>query len=196
MTRRLRIIGLAVLATAALGCGDNLVPAAPADAGAATDGGAGPFTPTAIVFVPDDGEHAGALWLELAEARPQEQRFTLKVVGDGLDAYGVAGRFLFDTSVTSLEGLVAGDALAGGDAELLAAAAGNRAGGYFGVTRSLGDRGAVPLTAAGTVGTLSFAVLGPGTTRVRFNPPRSLVIDGDAKPVKVTAWLGGTLIVK
>ena len=35
------------------------------------------------------------------------------------------------------------------------------------------------------VGTLDFIVQGAGTTHIAFNPVRSLVIDGDAKPVPV-----------
>jgi hypothetical protein len=187
---------LALLAVVATGCGDNRVPAAApqADAGAAPDGA--PFTPSSIEFVPDDGDHAGALWLELAEARPAEKLFKLRVVGDGLDAHGVAGRLLFDVSVTELGGIAGGDALAGGDAQIVVASAGNRQGGYFGVSRTLGERVAVPLTDAAPVATLDFVVTGPGATPIRFNAPRSLVLDADAKPVEVTAWLGGTLTVK
>jgi hypothetical protein len=198
MTRRRWIAILALVAAATVGCGDNRRPVVATDGGAAVDGSpdGAPFSPSSIEFVPDDGDHTGAIWLELAEARPQEKLFKLKVVGDGLDAYGVAGRFIFDTAITNLAGIVAGEALAGGDAELLVGAAGNRQGGYFGVSRSLGDRVAVPLTADGVVGTLDFVVTGPGVTHIRFNPPRSLVIDADAKPVKVSSWLGGTLTVK
>jgi hypothetical protein len=199
MTTRTFALALALaftlLGAMAAGCGDNRLPAAPpVDAGAAVDGA--PFTPSSIEFVPDEGDHAGALWLELAEARPAEKLFTLRVVGDGVDAYGIAGRLLFDVSITEVGGIVGGDALAGGDAQIVVGAAGNRQGGYFGVSRTLGERVVVPLTDAAPVGTLDFVVNGPGTTPIRFNAPRSLVLDADAKPVKVTSWLGGTLTVK
>jgi hypothetical protein len=197
MTRRPWIVALALVTLAPLaGCGDNRSPAAPPQVDASVPADSGPATVTSITFAPDEGSHANAIWLELVEARPAEKTFTLRVVGAGIDAYGVAGRLLFDTAVTTLGEGSAGEALAGGDAELLAAAAGNAQGGYFGVSRSLGERVAVTLAADQPIGTLSFAVHGPGRTRIRFNAVRSLVIDAAAQPVPVGGWLGGTLTVR
>ncbi|MBI5479074.1 MAG: hypothetical protein HY906_09470 [Deltaproteobacteria bacterium] len=199
MSRPNWIVTLALIAAVAaiVGCGDNR---SPSSAGAQADGGAppdgGPFHASSIAFVPDEGAPDGRIWLELEEARPLENAFTLRVMGDGIDAYGVAGRLLFDTSVTTIVGATAGEALAGGDAEILAAGAGNGKGGFFGVSRSLGERAAVPLTADRVIGTLSFTVEGPGETRIRFNGVRSLVIDAQAGAVTVGSRLGGTLIVK
>jgi hypothetical protein len=195
MTRRTFILSLALAAATALaGCGDNLCPA-----GGCTspDGGpSGPFVATSITFEPVPAWHKGGIWLELEEARPADNAFTLRVMGDGLDAYGVAGRLTFDTTLATMKGAAAGTALAGGEAELLAAGAGNEQGGFFGVSRSLGERTTVPLTAGKAIGTMSFTVSRAGQGEITLNPVRSLVIDAKAQPVKVAGWLGGTLTVK
>jgi hypothetical protein len=197
MTRRAWIVSLALVAAAAalVGCGDNRCPA---EGCAAADGGTpgGPFVATSITFAPVPAWHKGGIWLELDESRPKQNAVTLRVMGDGLDAYGVAGRLRFDTATATLTGVEAGDALAGGDAELLAAAAGNEQGGFFGVSRSLGERVSVPLTAARVIGRLTFVVNRAGQTEITPNAVRSLVIDAQAQPVKVAGWLGGTLTVK
>jgi hypothetical protein len=196
MSRRPRIVGLGLVAAVAalVGCGDNLCPSGGCANGARPDGG--PFVATSIVFQPDWALHRGSIWLELEEAHPETNFFTLRVMGDELAAYGVAGRLRFDTSITEVTGVTAGDGLAGGEAELLAAAAGNEQGGTFGVSRSLGERVAVPLTGDRAIGTLSFTVHGPGSTRIDSSRVRSLVIDERGRPVTVTGWLGGTLLVR
>ena len=184
-----------VAATALVGCGDNLCPAGGC---ASPDGGTGgPFVATSITFEPDDGAHTGAIWLEVDEARPPNKRLhpprrrrRHRRLRGGRPAP-------LRHRARDLTGIAAGTALAGGEAEVLAAGAGNRQGGYLRRVAQPGRaRDGARSRPASVIGTLSFVVNRPGHGEITLNPVRSLVIDAQAKPVNVAGWLGGTLTVK
>jgi hypothetical protein len=195
MSRRASLPVLAAV-VGMLGCGDNR--SAPRDAGTdrfATD--AAPYVARAIRFV-SDGGGAGRIWLEQLESRPRENRVTLRVVGEGLAAYGVAGRLAFDRRICALDGggAVAGPGLEGNGATILAAAAGTAQGGVFGFTRSGDYRHAATLAAERPIGSLTLVVQGPGHTRIDFVSAGSKALDENLLDAPVGKWVGGTLIVE
>jgi hypothetical protein len=149
-----------------------------------------------IDFAAEGPGAAGDIWLELGEKDVAKQTFTLKVIGDGLTAFGVAGRLIFDVSVCELTGITVGDALEGGTAELVGAAAGNDKGGVFGVSRSVDWQHSAAVSKDKVVGTLKFSVKKAGTTTIAFNADRSRALDEGLHSVEVANWLGGELTVK
>jgi len=157
------------------------------------DAGTGDAVPT-IDFEPEGEGGPGMIWLRLAEADPAAGTFSLEVVGDGLaSVYGVAGRLLFDTGVCALESAAPGGALEGGAAVVIAAGAGNGEGGVFGVSRSGDFSAGADLAADAVVGTLSFRIVQPGSTEIRFKENRSRAMSPSLEKVEVADWLGGTL---
>ena len=161
---------------------------APAD-----DAGTGDAVAT-IGFEPEGEGGPGMIWLRLADSDPAAGTFSLEVVGDGLTSvYGVAGRLLFDTGVCVLESAAPGGALEGGAAVVMAAGAGNDAGGVFGVSRSGDSSAGADLAAGEVVGTLSFRVVQPGSTAILFKESRSRAMSQALEKVEVADWLGGTL---
>jgi hypothetical protein len=185
---------LAALATALLtGCGDNLC-AGPA-CGAGADGGpAVPFVASSIRFVPDEGAGPGAINLRLAGVDLEQNRFALRLAGDGIDAFGVAGRLTLDGSVARIDGATAGSGLGGDGVTVNAAAAATPTGALLGFSRA-GDKTDARLTPARGIGKLHFTALRPGTTRIEWAEGRARVLDAALQPVEAR-WLGGTLIVE
>jgi len=154
------------------------------------------FSPTSITFMPDGQGAAGDIWLEQGATDVDKKAFTLKVIGDGLTVFGVAGRLTFNESVCELTGIVAGDALEGGTAPIVAAAAGNDDGGVFGVSRSVDWRHSATIAKTKVIGTLEFSVKKAGTTTIAFNADRSRALDEGLHSVEITNWLGGELTVE
>jgi hypothetical protein len=185
---------LAALLTAFLsGCGDNLCSGTAC--GARVDGGPSvPFAASSITFVADEGAGPGAIHLQLAHVDLQRNAFALRVVGDGLTAFGVAGRLTLRGEVARIDGATVGGALAGDGVTVHGAAAATPGGVMFGFTRA-GTRTATRLSPDLGIGNLAFTALGPGATRVEWAPDRARALDGALQPVEAR-WIGGTLVVE
>jgi len=183
----------ALLAAFLSGCGDNLCSGAAC--GARADAGPSvPFAASSIAFVADEGAGPGAVHLQLAHVDLQRNGFALRVVGDGLTAFGVAGRLTLRGEVARIDGATAGGALAGDGVTVHGAAAATSGGVMFGFTRA-GERTATRLSPDRGIGDLDFTALEPGTTRVEWAPDRARVLDGALQPVEAR-WIGGTLVVE
>jgi hypothetical protein len=189
----LAVAALAIALSAAFlaGCGDNLC--GPACAAQPDGGPAGPFVARNVRFVPDEGAGPGAIHLQLAGVDLAQSRFALRVVGDGLEAFGVAGRLTLDNGIARVESARPGSALASDGVTVHAATAATPTGVMLGFTRA-GDKSAARLDPALGIGSLDFTALKPGTTRVAWAPGRARVLDGALQPVEAQ-WIGGTLIV-
>jgi len=151
---------------------------------------------TSISFTSDSGAGTGNIWLEIDSTNPESKSFKLKVVGDGLAVYGVAGRLEFDRSICTLDGAQAGTALEGNSAKIVAKAGSNDKGGVFGFSRSVEFMHSAQLSKDKAIGTLEFTVSKTGTTKIAFVEDRSKALDQELKSVDVVKWLGGTLVVK
>ncbi|MDD5308640.1 MAG: cohesin domain-containing protein [Deltaproteobacteria bacterium] len=137
---------------------------------------------------------AGDVWLELESESPAARTFTLKVLASGLkQVYGAAGRLVFDTKVCALRSAAPGDALEGGKAQVIAKGGPNAEGGVFGISRSGDFETSVDLGSGAVVGTLTFEIVGSGTTDIAFVPERSHAVTHTLESVAVAHWLGGTL---
>jgi len=196
MKRNIIVLAVTLIALATLmaitGCGDNACPGGAcvtSDGGAPTD-----FVARSIRFVPDKEEGNGNLRLVLASTEPERNTLSLKLVGDGFWAFGVTGRLTFDPKMVRVTGAEAGGALSRDGTRVVAAAAPTNEGAMFGFSRA-GVRTAVSLSPSVGIGTLSFQVTKPGTTRIEWAPSRCKVYDADLKPQEPRC-LGGTLIVE
>lgn len=149
-----------------------------------------------VEFTPDAPGEAGAIWLELGQVLAEENTFTLKVIGDGLTAYGVAGRLLFDPQVVTLTAVQAGEALAGDNAVIVAAGAANELGGVFGFSRSVNYQQSAALVKTKIIGEVTFTIQDKGETTISFNVDRSRVLDHSLDSVEVGHWYGGKLAIK
>jgi hypothetical protein len=69
-----------------------------------------PFVASAIRFVPDEGASPGAVRLQLAGLDLEQNRFALRVVGDGPEPAYAAGRLRFDDGVVRLDQVTPGGA--------------------------------------------------------------------------------------
>jgi hypothetical protein len=155
------------------------------------------FSASSITFTPNGSGQTGDIWLELVSSDPKTNSFQLKVVGSGIEtAYGVAGRLTFDRKIASLDEATAGNALEGNNAVLVARGTSNDEGGIFGVSRSVDFQNDVEITESKTIATLSFTVLGTGTTEIKFVENLSRVMDKGLDSVEIGNWSGGTLTVE
>jgi hypothetical protein len=194
---KLSVVGAALCAVIGLaGCTATTTVCAGSCSDAGTGAGDGPFVARSILFLPDGPGAAGRIWLELEAAHPQENRFTLRVVGDELAAYGVAGRLLLDPSQTAFGALGVGPGLAGDGVTLVSAAKATAAGVTFGVARSVVFDASAALKPTRPVATLELTVSRPGTSRIDFDLTRSRVLDHEHHDVVVSNWLGGRLVVE
>jgi hypothetical protein len=154
------------------------------------------FQATSIKFTPDGPGTVGQIWLEGGEFEPENNRFTLKVLGDEIEnAYGVAGRLEFDVTIASLDDATAGDALQGNEAVLVAKGGSTDKGGVFGVSRSVDFQNSVTLSKDKVIGVLEFTVTAAGETTLKFDDDGSAVPNHDLDTNEIDSWLGGTLKV-
>ena len=154
------------------------------------------FQASSISFDPAGPGTTGQIWLELDQADPATNSFTLKVLGDGLDGYGVAGRMNFDRLIAALDAAKPGDALEGNSAVIVAKGGDIDAGGVFGVSRSGDFENTATISSDKIIGTLEFSVSAAGTTAIDFDADRSSILDAVFEKVEVDSWLGGTLTVE
>ena len=149
-----------------------------------------------VTFQPAGSAGAGDIWLELESSSPGDNRFSLRVKGDGLTVYGVAGRLEFDPAICTLTGAQSGDALEGGTAKIVAAGGASDEGGVFGISRSGDFQTGADLKADRNIGVLEFSILSPGSTKISFTSDHSRVMNQNLESVEVAHWLGGTLAIK
>jgi len=168
----------------------------------------GPFVVNTIRFVPDESPAKGAFWLELVNADPQSGQFTLRLAGDGLDVYGVAGRLTMSDvappRLTSGDGrrcrfveATAGEALGSDGASVLAMAREIDEGLVFGFSRT-GDQVAATLRAEATVGRLVFEARfeAPGECRFAWVPRQTTALGADLRRMSESRFIGGLLTVE
>jgi len=189
---RLLAIALLLLAAASAGCqksGDD-------DDNQNNDDDNTPFQAKQITFTPAGSAQAGDIWLEMENADPAQNAFTLRLMGNGLtDVYGVAGRLTFDRAIGALNSAAPMVALGSGGATVATEAAANDAGGVFGFSRQ-GLVAGVAFAEPVVIGTLEFNALKAGKTDIAFTENKSRVMNPDLEVVEVAHWLGGTLTVE
>ncbi|MBI5508662.1 MAG: hypothetical protein HY903_07905 [Deltaproteobacteria bacterium] len=148
-----------------------------------------------LTFVPEAAGQPGDLWLELGAVDQAHARFSLRVKGDGLEAYGVAGRLRFDTLLLTQLGIDPKEALAADGVTLLAKSANSASGNLFGISRVGEPHTDAHLAAGAVIAELPFLVTGSGATTIQFEAPRSVVLNSRREYQTVAHWLGGELVV-
>ena len=149
-----------------------------------------------ITFTPDARGEPGAVWLELANSDAGNGRFTLKVIGEGMNAYGVGAWLDFDTSACVLKAGYAGDALMAPGYQVIADARPVNTGGIFGFTRSGSADASAEVWKNKPIGLLDFGVKKAGSLKITFNTDHSRVMTHKLEKLEPVKWIGGTVTVK
>ncbi|MCZ7585856.1 MAG: hypothetical protein M5R36_22395 [Deltaproteobacteria bacterium] len=130
------------------------------------------FQASSITFEPSGSGGAGSVWLELAEADPETNSFSLNVLAQGLgEVYGLAGALRFDGAVAQMQGAEAGPALEGDGATVIARGAPSEDGGVFGASRSVVWQASALLQDKAIVAVLRFGVGAAGRRKSRSRTP-------------------------
>jgi hypothetical protein len=158
----------------------------------------GPFVVSTIRFRADEPPAPGTVWLELENADPQTGRFTLRLAGDGLEAYGVAGRLTFgDQSRCRFVEATEGEALGGEGASVLALARATDTELVLGFSRT-GDQQAATLRPEAAIGRLVFEAHfdAPGECRFAWVPRHATALSARLERMRDIPFVGGTVTVE